>query len=171
MAIEHFSDELIQEYLDGNLSLSQAAEVAAHTGECPDCARRVQQYEQLFVGLTDDSGFDLPKNFAADTASRTESESISERSFDWLLISGGVAAILAVVVYFFDLSSILPSLESFGREQSSLFVGTLDKCKGMMLSFGLRPDLVFFGGLTLLVISALDRAIEMARHGRAMFLT
>ncbi|MFH1687589.1 MAG: zf-HC2 domain-containing protein [bacterium] len=170
MAIEHFSDELIQQYLDGALSPSQIEAVTGHAADCPDCARKVRQYEQLFAGLADDSGFELPTNFAAAVAHRAESGSVSERSFGWLAIAAGIAAALVVIGYYFDLSWVGPSLESLGREQQTLFTDLFGRCTTLIAGFGLRPDLLFFGGLTLLVISGLDRVVQAVRHGRAVFM-
>jgi len=63
MAINHWSEEQIQEFLDGESSISKSL-FEDHLKTCPVCRKSFQYYQNLYRGLKQDPKFQLSANFA-----------------------------------------------------------------------------------------------------------
>ena len=79
MAIEHLTDELIQDYLDGNLSESAGA-IDEHIRSCNSCRAELDRYRSLSTALSEDVGFELSPDFASEVVASIE-EKGAERFF------------------------------------------------------------------------------------------
>jgi anti-sigma factor RsiW len=66
---------LLQRWIDGDVSPSERARIAAHLGECGDCAREARVYRMLFRSLER-----LPRHAPpADLAARITSRALAQR--------------------------------------------------------------------------------------------
>jgi len=169
MELNHLTEDQIQEYLDGGAKrIEQGA--AEHLAACPVCRAAVAEYRALYQGLTDDTGFDLPPDFAASVIRQVVPAAQSRSRF--LLIYPIAAALLAAAfgLYFFvDLAGF------YGRiiGSFSLFAGFEDavvrSLAALLDGLNLKGNLVVASGAILLVFAVLERLFFNLRRGKVMF--
>jgi len=169
MSLRHLTDEEIQEYLDENLSPENELLFDTHLEICPHCQESLKQYQSLYVGLANDKGLNLSKNFTESVVSRFPVEAEVKSYFNYanvFLTILGISIAVGVTFYYVDLKPlgraflniILPQYE-FG----SAFVAS---AKSFLVGLNGNLSLLAFAGLTLLIIAALDRALVQPRYRR-----
>ncbi|MFC1476299.1 anti-sigma factor family protein [Candidatus Zixiibacteriota bacterium] len=169
MALEHLTDEQIQEFLD--IGAGEKNElVAAHLEDCPSCRAAVAEYRHLYQQLTDDTGFELPADFAASVIAQVAP--VPQSRFRWMIVYPVAAALIAVVAalyIFVDFSGFYHSLkESFAVVTT--FDNTVLKSAGAFLNgLNLKANLVVSAGLMLVAFAVLERLFFNLRRGKAMF--
>ncbi|MBU1320667.1 MAG: hypothetical protein KKG33_02975 [candidate division Zixibacteria bacterium] len=112
MGSKHLTDEEIQGFLDER-SVDCSAEIANHLDICPECHTRAEQYSRLNVGLSDESGFELPVDFTSTILNSIVAEMKApfwQRHFESLVAAAGLLMTLAAVAYFVDLTAVAKSL-------------------------------------------------------------
>ena len=174
MKSEHATEQQIQAYCDGMIG-EDFALLSEHIENCEQCRETMHQYRTLFGELADDTGFELPADFARTVAARVEiaqsSEVAGERWSPAVLFAIlGPALMAAITFYILGYESLLSGLGGFSQTMLSnvgaMFTGSAD----CLQQLGLRPDLFLFTVLVLLVISGLDRLLRTLRHGKAMLM-
>jgi len=171
MSLKHLTDDEIQDYLDGNLSRQDALLIERHLEICPLCQEALTQYQGLYVGLKNDKGFDLSKNFAKSVIKRLPAEGETESHFNYLnifLTILGIIVTLGVTLSYVDLrplgkafAHVLPGQE-FG---SSLLVFA----ESLLTNLNGNAGFLIIVLLTLLLIAALDRFIIQPKYRRITF--
>jgi len=81
MAINHLSDDQIQEFLDYHKEQPET-EIATHLKTCPACVRKMELYNQLFTELANDQTPQLSKNFALKIINLLDSK--KEKKQQWI---------------------------------------------------------------------------------------
>ena len=105
--------DLIDAYVDGELTAPQHAAVAQHLGECPACARAIATREVLRSRIREAGGHSLPSGLAervslalTDVDTRTGSLQPLRRHPWWLLGTHAAAAAIGALALFFWFSDV-----------------------------------------------------------------
>ena len=61
MLVDHLNDDMIQDYLDGNLAGNSRTVFEQHAQECSECREAISMYREMYSGLKFESDFVLPK--------------------------------------------------------------------------------------------------------------
>jgi predicted anti-sigma-YlaC factor YlaD len=169
MALEHVTDEQIQEFLDAGVGKKNRA-VAEHLAECPDCRAAVADYRHFYRQLADDTGFELDPDFAASVIARIDPVSPSRSR--WLLIYPVAAALVAVVAtlcIFVDFSGFYHSLKDSYAIVATFDNVILNSVTAFLQGLNLKASLVVSAGLMLLAFAVLERLFFSLPRGKAMF--
>ncbi len=170
----HATEEQIQAYVDGLLG-EDFALLSEHIENCEQCRETMHRYRTLFGELADDTGFELPADFARTVAAQVEvaqgSVAARERwSFTILFSVLGPALMVAITFYFLGYESLLSGLGGFGQTMLSDIEAMFTSSAAYLQRLGLPPHQFMFTMLVLLVISGLDRLLRTLRHGKAMLM-
>lgn len=161
------SDEQLQDYLDGNLSASEKTLVEKALQESPEQRGRLKQYRNLSMALSEDTGFELPANFAHVVASNIREDSTEKVLFKfsqiilWLV---GIATAIAVTIHFTNFKPILEDFKSIGNESSGIASTFIASFKTLFESFNVNPAFI---GMIILVLGGIfliDKAISRVRN-------
>lgn len=152
--MKHLSDDLIQEYLDGN-ALEGRTSIEAHLDSCENCRTRKLHYQRLYVGLDAELEEQLSMGFADSVLANVESElesSLLTKVWDFLPVVFGAIIGMAALFYFLDFQLITSSFESFKIPDFYTPVFTQVK----EVSGGLDFGLIIVAGLLLALVSFAD---------------
>ncbi len=147
--MKHLSEDQIQDFLDGNSPTSKNL-VERHIRACPACKKIYLNYQNLFVGLKQDPGFQLSPDFTHSVISRLPQAAEAKARFqlsDIFIGITAIAALMGALIYFIDISIFsdlitkIRSLASIGK--------SLTASDGGLMVIGLA-------GLTLLFTATLD---------------
>jgi len=158
--MKHLSDEQIQRYLDGDMSLD--SEAAYHLQECPICQRQLQLYRKVYEGLQQDTGFELAPSFAETVITRlTTVPSKSSRTglAGLIFIGFGIAAVACLTLYFLEAKTLTEMLASLFAVATGFGLPLVESFKAVIASMGVRPDIVLFTILILITFGAIDRIL------------
>lgn len=164
MAINHWSDEEIQEFLDGKSSISKSL-LEEHLKICAACGKSFQYYRNLYSGLRQDPRFQLPANFTQKVISRIPQFAEARARFkfsDIFIGSIGIAALLGVMIFFIDFSIIAEAVAKFSF--SSLKADVQDWLRNSLFSLNGGVLLIGSSVLTLLVTATLDRLLSGSKY-------
>ncbi len=169
MSLRHLTDDEIQEYLDGNLSPQDASLFETHLKSCPHCHESLRQYQSLYIGLTNDRGFNLSKNFTESVISRLPVEAEVKSLFNYaniFLTILGIVITLGITFYYVDLKSLGKAISRVLIPQYEFGSAFVASVKSFLVGLNGNLSLLAFAGLTLLIIAALDRALVQPRYRR-----
>ena len=171
---KHATEEQIQAYVDGMIG-EDFALLSEHIENCEQCRETMHQYRTLFGELADDTGFELPADFARTVAAQMEvaqnSEVARERwSFTILFGVLGPALMAAVTFYILGYNSLLSGFGGFSQIMLGTADAVLSSSAAYLQQLGLPPGQFIFAMLVLLVISGLDQILKTLRHGKAMLM-
>ncbi len=173
---EHATEEQIQAYVDGLIG-EDFALLSEHIENCEQCRETMHQYRTLFGELADDTGFELPADFARTVAAQVQVE-VAQNSVvareRWspavLFAILGPALMAAITFYILGYESLLSGFGGFSQTMLGNVDAMFTGCTAYLQQLGLRPDLSLFTVLVLLVISGLDRLLRTLRHSKAMLM-
>ena len=170
----HATDEQIQAYVDGLIGEDHEL-VTEHIEVCRRCRETVLQYRSLFGELADDTGFELPADFARSVAAQVEvveSSVVARERWSFTILFGllGPALMAAITFYVLGYESLLAGLGGFSQTMLGNIDAMFTGSAAYLQRLGLRPDLFMFTMLVLLVIAGLDRLLRTLRHGKAMLM-
>jgi hypothetical protein len=168
MQLEHLTDEEIQDYLDGNLSSETTLQVDEHLQVCRRCRETLKHYQSLYVGLEDDTGFELSKGFAKAVIRRLPAQEEAKSHagvFNVLLMVLGVAVSLGVTLYLIDLKPLGKALSDLlpGPE---LGTGLLDLAEGLLVELNGNVEFLAIALLIFFLVAGLDRLVFQPRYRR-----
>lgn len=164
MAIDHLTDDMIQEYIDG--AFENHDEYQAHLAECSECRSRLAEYKKLSEFLAVEPKFELSADFAHNVASAVEEDSAEKilfklsRAVIWLV---GIFACLFSVWYFSDKKLIQDSLQKVEGSGQNAFDLTLKSFQNLFDNIGLDLNLVLMVALVIGAIVLIDRLVVHAR--------
>lgn len=164
MAINHWSDEEIQEFLDGKSSISESL-LEEHLKTCVACKKSFQYYQNLYSGLRQDPKFQLSGNFAQTILSRIPQFASVPARFkfsDLFIGSIGIAALLGAMIFFIDFGAVTDALAKFSfpavkADIQNWFHNSVSTLNGGLLLIGSSV-------LTLLVTATLDRLLSGPKY-------
>jgi hypothetical protein len=169
MSLRHLTDEELQEYLDGNLSPENELSFKTHLEFCPLCQGSLKQYQSLYVGLANDKGFDLSKNFAESVVLRLPEEAKAKSRFNysnifWTIL--GIIITAGIIFYYIDLKPLGKAISNTFIPQYEFGSVLVASIKSFLSGLNGNIGLLIFAGLTLLIIAALDRALVQPKYKR-----
>ncbi len=159
MSLKHLTDDEMQEYLDGNLSLENVLSVERHLESCSFCKESLKQYKSLYVGLANDEGFDLPKSFAKSVISRLQAEPEAKSHFNYaniFLTVLGIIIAVGITFYYLDLKPLGQTISNILSAQYEFGLAVAESLKVFLSGLNTNRGLLIFGVLALLVIVTLD---------------
>jgi len=160
MAVKHLSDEQIQRYLEGDMSLD--SEAVYHLQECPICQRQLQIYRKVYQGLQQDADFELAPGFAETVITRLTTVPVkSSRGslVGLILICFGTTAAACLTLYFLEAKALAETLASLFATAVEFGLPLVESFKVTLASLGVRPDIVLFTILILITFGAIDRIL------------
>jgi len=164
MAVNHWSDEEIQDFLDGKSSISESL-FEEHLKTCTACGKSFQYYRNLYSGLRQDPRFQLPANFTQKVISRIPQFAQARARFkisDIFIGSIGIAALLGAMIFFIDFSAVAEALAKFSfpavkADLQNWVRNSISTLNGGVLLIGSSV-------LTLLVTATLDRLLSGSKY-------
>ncbi|HHI02696.1 MAG TPA: hypothetical protein ENL22_04170 [candidate division Zixibacteria bacterium] len=178
MAVEHLTDSILQDYLDGNLG-DKKSEIADHLNSCSLCRTRMEQYRLLYNELEVDSIPGLSPDFSKAVMSRiaqvdvvTYAAEDKKRPLTVPIpvygIIGAIAAI-ASIIYFVNLEPLIRAFR--GAPFSDYFNRILiSKISSAASNLNFDFSLVLMVIATLIVIGGVDYIILHYKHRTTSFL-
>ena len=167
--MNHLSDPLIQEYLDGNLDRIENMRVKMHADECKACAQKIARYQRLFQDISHEQDFDLPANFTRRVIAQVKKSSLGARPFNLtqiLLWFAGAITCINTLLYYVDWQPIAEDLKTstdyLPNIQVNVVNETIQQSKSFVEGLNLNLILLFMAVVVLIVLFALDKFL--ARH-------
>jgi len=164
MAVNHWSDEEIQGFLDGKSSISKSL-LEEHLNTCAACTKAFRYYQNLYSELKQEPGFRLSPNFARTVISHIPQLAQARAGFkfsDAFIGSLGIAAVLGVLIFFIDFSAIAEVVTKFSF--SSIKADLQGWLKNSLSSLNGGVLLIGSSVLTLLVTATLDRLLSGSKY-------
>ncbi len=173
MAIEHLTDSLLQDYIDGNLD-DRETEIISHLDSCPLCQARLEQYKLLYAELKIDSIPALSPDFSKAVMSKIAQVNAEAKKRHVSIptpvyaIIGAIAAI-ASIIYFVNPGSLI---RAFRVTAVSDYLNRIlvSKVSSVTSNLGFDFSLVLMVIATLIVIGGIDYIVRHYKHRTASFL-
>ncbi len=166
MAIDHLTDQQIQDYLDGNLT-EDAHKIEEHIASCKACQAELARYKSLSTALSEDIGFELSPNFASEVVASIQ-EKGAERFFFRLshiiLWATGVLAGIALLIRFTDIENAFYGFAALGESGEGFVNVIATSFQKLIESTGLDIRLVGMVAVVLLGVYLVDRLIMRTRR-------
>ncbi len=166
----HLTEEELQNYLDGNMSPSQASIFEQHLESCKKCRAEMAHYQSLYSGLKEAKGFALAPDFSNSVMKVIHAETKKAwlaRLWNLLLPVLGIAVGIGVMVVYVDFK---PFLKAFGDSlnPSRYFDNTaLTSLTEVLSKLNVNLSLIVFAGLSLLAVILIDQLLS--RHKAKFF--
>jgi len=171
MAPEHVTDEEIQGFLDGSASRPEA--IRTHSGSCPVCAKKINEYRRLFASLADDRGFDLPPGFAAATAARiARAKRAAPRAWvvNAVLVGAVIAGCMLVASIFIDFSPVWDGLKQILAENFGAKSAAISAAHAFLAALGIKAGLLASAVATMFLIAVADWILAALRRNTTPFI-
>lgn len=105
----HLADELLHEYLDGELSSETSEVVRLHLDDCNDCAARLRKWSLLFVEIEQVPDMEQAVDFTPGVLAKLTNQGSRRSGFFWLMVGQSALAILMMVYGWLQLSVYFPA--------------------------------------------------------------
>ncbi len=178
MAIEHLTDSILQDYLDGNLG-SNESEIKTHLDSCQLCSARLEQYQLLYSELEVDSIPALSPDFSKAVMSKIAQVDLEALAVEDnkrpvavpTLIYAIIGAIVTIasIIYFVNLE---PLTRAFRFTAVSDYFNRVivSKVSSATADLGFDFSLVLMVIATLIVIGGIDYIVQHYKHRTASFM-
>lgn len=173
MALKHVTDEQIQDYLDGKLSMEKHW-IPTHLESCDFCKKQLNQYQNLYAALGKERNFKLSPNFSDSVVARLQEVSAAafklrvwhiELSILGLIIGMGAA------LYFIELKPLLGIFTQFGSTaQKYLNLEAFSIITNYFSGLNINIGLLGFAILIILVMTAIDHFIIQSKRKLISFI-
>lgn len=165
MIAEHLTEELIQDYLDGNLTLVESQQVQQHLELCSQCKIEMAQYQQLYSGLKTDATFQLSVAFSAAVMEKIRAAANKARLNRWLNILLPLAVMAASIGMLIRYVNFMPYIQVFARSLNPTRYfdnAILSQFNLTLAKFKVNLELIVLAGLSFLMVLVIDQIIS--RH-------
>ncbi|MFQ5823129.1 MAG: anti-sigma factor family protein [bacterium] len=173
MALRHVTDEEIQEYLDGKLSMENRW-IPTHLENCEFCKKQLSQYQNLYVALNREINFSLSPNFSESVIARIHKDfavTFKIRVWHIVLSAFGLMIGAGTALYFIELKPLLERFILLGRAVQKYFnLEVFLNIKNYFLGLNINLSLLGFAIIILLVMSAIDHFIIQSKHKLITFI-
>jgi len=183
VAIEHLTESILQDYLDGNLG-NREIEIKNHLDNCTLCSARLEQYQQLYTELEVDTVPALSTDFSKAVMSQiaqfdpksaeveTEKRRFASPALIYVII--GTITAIASIIYFVNLEPLLRAfrITTVSDYINRVIVDKVSLATADLGSVGDRFDfsLVLMVLATLIVIGGIDFIVRNYKHRTASFM-
>ncbi len=165
MIAEHLTDELIQDYLDRNLTPVESRQVQQHLEFCSECKIELAQYQQLYSGLKTDAAFPLSFAFSAAVMKKIRAEANKARLNRWLNILLPIAVMAATGGMLIRYVNFMPYVQVLSRSLNPTRYfdnAILLQFNQTLAKFKVNFELIVLAGLSFLMVLVIDQIIS--RH-------
>lgn len=165
MGMRHLTDAQIQDYLDGN-PVEDTEEIESHLHSCEACRTELARYRGISTALSEDVGFELDPNFAADVVASLQEQGAEKFFFKLshiILWATGLFAAIAVLIRFTNIEKTFSGFSEAGKQGESAFKEYYLSIKHTIESSGLDIRLILMIALVILSIFLIDRLITRTR--------
>jgi len=159
MENKHLTDDEIQDYLDGNRSLSNAA---VHIALCERCRRELSRYKYLFNMLGEDPGFELDSSFSERVMSKIVYRPFLSTAEIVLLLFCLLSSVFTSF-YFLGLNRVIEPLFRVLIKTTKIPGLLFSAVKGLLARADLNVSIVIYSSITLLIIFIFDHFIIRPR--------
>jgi len=178
VAIEHLTDSVLQDYLDGNLG-DRESEIKTHLESCSLCSARLEQYKLLYSELEIDNIPTLSPDFSKAVMSKiaqvdlkTSGADDKKRTFflpAFVYAICGIVAAIASILYFVNLE---PLMRAFRLPDVSDYLNRviISKIGLATADLGFNFSLVLMVITTLAIIGFVDFVVRHYKHRTASFM-
>ena len=104
----HLTDELLNEYLDGELSSEACVDVQQHLDDCSDCAMRMRDWSLLFAEIEQLPDLEQVMDFVPGVLAKLTDHGSRRSGTFWLMVGQSTLALLMMVYGWLQLSVYLP---------------------------------------------------------------
>jgi anti-sigma factor RsiW len=170
MAVEHLSDDRIQEYLDGVLAPPEHTRVKDHLDSCAQCRQTAGRYRALYHALAEQPAVELSGDFADKVTNQAAGCRPSRFNPIWLWPVAAVAVFVVTHIWFVSLTPVWTSVEAMFDAQAESLTGMLHKWGSIVNNYATTGRILLGAALSLLMVAGLDRLTQAMRRGRAMLL-
>lgn len=161
MIDRHLTDDELQSYLDGD-PLSDREWVEDHLRVCDRCREELARYEQLYMELAEDEGYELSPDFEDSVISGLPERPVPRPRWQpahiLALILGAIAS-LSALVYFIGLKEAGELIVGIGArfgEAAALFY---DAALGLLLTLNVDAHLFLYAVLILVFVVTMDHIL------------
>jgi anti-sigma factor RsiW len=164
--VNHLDDEQIQDFLDGNLSVSTRYDVGEHLRECRVCRERVSQYEELFSELAAKPEVKLSKSFTRKVVRRAGRREIGEVQFGLMqvfFVVAGVIAAINALFYFIEWKSFAKIMENAGGTLYAFVPVLANSFRAPMEGVNLQGSFIGLAVGVVILLFLLDRFVLQPR--------
>ncbi len=169
MNSRHPNDERMQDYLDGNLSATESAEVQGHLAECGECRRQMEWYQKIYARLNAEEQEVFSAHWQDRVLQAVEGESLGFLHHQLWQVFAGAAAVLGLFKlssFFMDYGSVIQAFRrSFLPSLRAIFGGFHFSTDWSARLNGLSPHLPLIASVVaaLVFILLLDRLLSKVR--------
>jgi len=159
---KHLSDDQLQDYLDGNITITNSFK--AHLESCSRCQEALAAYQSLYAMLKEAPKAFLSESFADRTLAQLPDSTSRRFVLDRILPVIFVSITVITAFYFLALSGWLTEVP-IGRslfDVAGFHISTLSHSSTAALSFD--PLLLIFVTITLASVGLIDHLIAKRRH-------
>ncbi len=165
--MSHLTDEQLQDYLDGNLSKSDAAVI--HIDSCPECRNALADYKAVFAGLETESEFSLSDSFATNVMDNLPDITFNPleappKIRDSYIMFAMLALMIGAGLYFIDVIALVKPLIGWAETQDAVVVEKFSSLKEQASGSGKLPLIVLMTILTMGCIAGIDKLIKSRRE-------
>lgn len=160
--VTHFTDEFIQDYLDGNLSVQEKQQAKEHLHTCAVCREQVAQYQDVFGILSEEPDVHLSKHFTRSVLRKTHKQAMGEVQFNLLQLFFAVAGVILAInaLLYFSETAVLVSTAKESAQAVFSFIPRLSSIFGPWLeSIDFKGSLLVYGIVILLMLFLIDRFV------------
>jgi len=177
MRLTHLN-ELELQSLAGNSAISNREKFDSHLSWCSDCAEKLDDYRSIVNTLNSESIPQLNPGFSDRVilrvnymlAEKAEAEKAGRLGKETILslVAGGVLGILMIFYYsgFAGFAGFDKLYQSFSASITLIGTTALGSVSNLITRAGLKPELVLFAALLLLLFAVLDSQLAKAKSRR-----
>lgn len=164
--VNHLDDEQIQDFLDGNLSVSVRHDIGEHVRACQICRERISQYEELFSELTVEPEIKLAKSFTRKVVRKAIRHEIGEVQLGlmhlFFIVAGAIVAINALF-YFGDLNAYARIAQQTGKSLYEFVPVLANSFRQPMQDINLQIGFIGLAAGVVILLFLLDRFVLQPR--------
>jgi hypothetical protein len=158
MAIEHLTNTVLQNYLDGNLNDEQQLRALQHLNTCSPCQQELSSFKKIFNALNEKIEVQLSPDFTNNVIHKISFERKSKIFSTWAVIFLGILSSVIVIVRYVNLSTVIPSLSGY-EKSFHIIITSFQTLKNLLTSVNLNFNLIIFAGLILAALAVIDNFI------------
>jgi len=166
----HLTDEDLQNYLDGNIPISQISIFEQHIESCQKCQSELVQYRSLYAGLKEDVTLDLSPTFSNAVMKAVQAgakKALLARLWNVLLPIIGIAVGIGVMIYYVDFKPFIKVFADSLNPGRYFDSAVLSELNQVLTKLNVNLNIIVFAGLSLLAVILIDYLIS--RHKEKLF--
>lgn len=172
MLSDHLNDDLIQEFLDGNLSVFERQQFEKHVQNCDKCRWRMEEFEELFSELNEQPEIQLSRSFTKKVVKKTRKEFVGSLQFGLMQIFFTLAFIIIainVLFYYVELDTLKSDVQNTVNATFGFIPKMLSVFQGLLGGITSHTRYALFAAIILLMLLVADRLVFQNKHKNASY--